>query len=370
MKKNFLILKIMLAVSILALIGFYIGQNPGANTPEEVTVGWIGPLTGTANLLGVDNLNSVKLGIDEYNSDRQNGEPKINLIFEDDQHDESKSLDSYNKMVSNGAKIIFMSTYDGVMLASSKADEDNVILVDPTNNDAVLSSLGNNLFLVAKRTKDIGHLLSNALIRDGKKNAFVLYYGSDLFMPRVAEKLKEVFEQSGGKATLVGYDPQLKNFSSLLSIGVSEGADAFVFLGYEATKLAAEQARDMGIKSGFYAANSLSGAEGLQFTLLTSLDGNIALANKFLNNFENKYGKKPAAEWTAMQAYDSINIVTNALRKSVRRSGNFVDNLRGQILDTKGFLGVSGTIDIGPDGASSGIFWSMYTLKDGKAVKE
>src|SRR3989344_9698305 len=220
-RKNKIILRVLLIAVLIIFVGYLLTKSTQNSFPETITIGWIGPLSGNVKFLGIDNLNAVKMAVEEYNINKNSNEPRVELIFEDDQYDENKSLQAYQTLVTKGAKIIFISTYDGMLLLEQKADKDKVILINPIDNDNQLAKLSkkNGTFLIAKRTEQLGELLSEHILQNNKKNILVLYYSEDLFMPTVAKSLKENFENYGGKTNLIGYSIDLKNFSQLLEQG-------------------------------------------------------------------------------------------------------------------------------------------------------
>jgi len=65
-------LAIHLFFLLMIIAGILYYQYSNRHTPYEkpavVTIGWIGPLSGNAQILGVDNLDSVKLALTQYNA--------------------------------------------------------------------------------------------------------------------------------------------------------------------------------------------------------------------------------------------------------------------------------------------------------------
>jgi branched-chain amino acid transport system substrate-binding protein len=111
--KSFLLTLFM--ISQLVLLSF------GEATAEDlIKVGWIGPLTGDAAVLGVD---SVKVAQDVFaeanNAGGINGH-KIKLYVEDDQYQTAKTISAYRKLVNfEGVKVIFVITYGGILAVPS-----------------------------------------------------------------------------------------------------------------------------------------------------------------------------------------------------------------------------------------------------------
>ena len=107
-------LKIILAIfitAIIILVGIFVfqkvtsikteTQEKHVLLPKTAYIGWIGPLTGSANIIGVDNLNSVKLALSEYETKRTVNEPHIKLAVADDKNDAEMATKEYKKMVAS-----------------------------------------------------------------------------------------------------------------------------------------------------------------------------------------------------------------------------------------------------------------------------
>lgn len=374
------------AILALFLIGFagyfyFFGAHTGKIeiAPAQLTVGWIGTLTGPARILGVDNLNAVKLALFEYERNKAPGDPKISLVTADDEYSDAKTMLEYNKMIKTAKPVaIMVCTYSGLKQVAAKALEDSILLVNPIDNDQKISTLNHNIFLIAKETEGLAGVVANAIIDQNKKNIAVIYYGDDDFMRTLAGISNEILQNNGNKVRMFEYKRGTSDFNSLLEKAKADNSDGYVFYGYQEIGYAMKQARDMGVRAQFYSVNvitdpvlqqnSQGAVNGTYFAHFTSLDGNRVKTDEFLNNYFKAFHMKPALEWTAMQGYDAATILFSAIRTAGSQEGNFIDNLRKQLLETSNFEGISGNISILPSGASRGIYPRLYILEDGKAL--
>jgi len=341
---------------------------------RTITVGWIGPLTGPANTLGIDNLNAVKLALIEYQSKKSKSDPDISLVVFDDSYNVEKSKEAYAKLVAEShAKVVMISTYSGVIALADQALEDSVLLIDPIDNDKQLASINKNILLIAKETENLAGVLANALIDHDKKKIAIFYYNDDEFMPNLAVALREILEKSKISVDLYPHRQNEKDFSASLNHAKEEGSDALVFFGYTEIGNAMNQAHELGISIPFYASNSINQLttnsklkEVVYIPDFTLRDGNQVKATEFMQAYLNSYGVLPLVTWTADQAYDAATLLFKAIQQVSHKKGDFTDNLRNELLGTTNFEGVSGNITILPTGASRGIYFSLYKLKDGK----
>lgn len=386
--RSFLIILTILILLFLSYAGYlyYINTSQGTSQnsidnenpqekSEEVTVGWIGPLTGPANAFGIDSLDAVKLALAEYLKNKHPEDPVINLISRDDQYNADLSVKEYNELVNkHKAKAIIINTYSGLKAIAPKALEDSVILIDAIDNDQKLSVINHNIFLIAKETEVLAATISNEIIDKGKKNVTVMYYEDDDFMPTLADTTREILLTNNISIHLYSYKKNTTDFNLFLEKAKANKSDAYVFYGYKEIEQAVQQAKKLDIKAPFYFVNVLidpalyNNPEGSYLANFTVIDGNKVNAREFLKNFKLKFHKEPLLAWTAMQGYDAATILFSAIRAAAAKKTNFADNLRNELLSVTNFDGVSGNISILPNGASRGIYPSLYIFQDGKFV--
>lgn len=365
------------AVYFLCLFSFLScnTSRPLPPTIQTITIGWIGPLSGPASLLGIDNLKAVQLALSEYQESKKPEEPNLLILSADDQYQDIKSREFYHQFVAQGAQIIFLTTYSSLFDLSNDILRDEVIAIDPIDNDANLARLNQNLFFIAKATEDLAKILIDALAEHKKKKAFVLFFSGDDFMPYLAEYFKNHFPEKGGQVELADYDFGTENFSSFISKSLSFKPDAYVLLGYQELGNFMQQARAKRIKTPFYTPNiameslAKQELEGTYFVNFTHLDGQADRATQFLERYQTKYGAPPNAEWAALQAYDAAGIVINAIRESYEKPGPLSENIKSALFQTKNYPGVCGAISILPDGASEGIHPGLYQYTRGKIIR-
>src|SRR3990167_5625040 len=87
-----------------------------ADVPKEITVGWIGVLSGGGNVLGIGNLNAVKLAIMQYNQSKKPDMPTIRLVTADDKKNGEITQKAFKEMlVKDHPQIIFILTNPGLI---------------------------------------------------------------------------------------------------------------------------------------------------------------------------------------------------------------------------------------------------------------
>jgi len=364
---------IIVAFVLLTLIGC-------GSKPEVIKIGYIGPLSGPSAVLGMDAIQAIEIAANEVNAQGGiNGLP-IEIIAEDDQYIPAKTLTAYEKLVNvDGVEILLVSTYGGVFTIADRAQEDNVIVIDPLDCNNELAALPENVFCLATETESIGYALADYLLSQGKTRAGVMYSTKDNFMALVSDAFKRKFSQGGGftkEENFVYTDVDFK--TQLLKLNEIK-PDAIVFLGHDETGIAMKQARDLGITAQFMATGTVT-SPGLQQASHGAAEGTIfaywepAADNSLSKEFEAKFvslvGRPPILPLTTHPAYDSMQVlIKNSLPQSVKRVDRTerVDAIRRGLYSTKRFEGTTGEITMDSDGAVR-IKESAFRLENGRPV--
>ncbi len=352
---------------------------------KEINIGFIAPLTTLATDLGVGPSQAMILAVEQYNSNKTESQPKINLFIEDDKWEKDLALPLYEKLrKEHDIDIVFISNTDGTVAIQDRIMEDDVIAVNPLNNDKLLSSLNKNTFKIAKSTEESNKIVGVRIIELGLKKALILQFPND-FMKIAANSVKEILTENGveNKIVIIDKDKDKNDFTSILKNAKDEGTEAYVFYGYKKLGFAMKQARDLGIDAPFFGSSTLLDPEfyensegaiiGTECTFFTPLDGNYILANEFLQDYKSRFGEEPFSIWPPMQAYDAMNIIINTVKtinEDKPEEQSQVDWLRNELFNIKYYQGVCGNISITEDGSSRGIYFSLYKVEsDGKLIK-
>ena len=373
--RNVIIIVAVLVVVVIASTIFMSSKNQTTsndNTSEVIKLGYIGPLTGPASILGIEASQAIDLAVEQANSQGGIDGKKIELFIEDDQYDTSKAVTAYNKLVNqNGVETIIMSTYGGVFAVAEKAKNDGVLIIDSLDCDQDLAALSNNVFCIAKETKELADVIADYAVESGYKNVGILHSTADKFMPSVAT----LFEERVGDKINVqkeSYTQDTSDFkTSLLKL---KNKDAIVYLGYQEIGIAIKQARDLGITSPMLSIPSVatdptiqesSGGKinGMYFSFYAPLKDN-KIATDFYNEYSEKFERKPIVYVATDHAYDSANILLEEVLPVVKgknKAGRLQEKIKA-MEGVKNYKGVSGTLDMGDDGRINGILIRLFKL--------
>ncbi len=347
---------------------------------KTIKIGYIGPLTGNAAIVGIDAAKAIEIAVNDANERGGINGRQIELFIEDDQYETSKTLTAYNKLVqANKVDILIISTYGGLFAVAEQARQDNVLLLDPLDCDDDIAALPDNVFCIAKNTQDLGYIIADYAAEKGYTKAGVLHATIDKFMPSVNDFFKERFEQRGGNVQVESYIGGTQDFrTSLLKMKDSE---VLVVLGYDEIGIAMKQARELDINAPFLTVPSVANSPGVQASAKGAAEGTLFAfyspspsnekAMKFQEEFQNAAGRKPNFPIGSDQAYDSMQILVEKVlpKATATNSAERVKQMESAMLSVKDFPGVTGVLTMRPNGKISGIELSMFKLADGKPVK-
>lgn len=341
---------------------------------EEVHIGYIGPLSTRATDLGIDPSKAMELAVQQYNANKEEDQPEVILHIADDQWDYKKTIEAYHNLrFQHNIKVVFVSNSESSVGLQEAIEKDQVILINPLNNDKHLSGLNKNTFKIGKSTEEAHLLLGIRMVEKGLKHVAILHYPNK-FMTLSTEIVKNLLDEHGVKNDVVKIKKGQTDFKEVMAICKRQGHDGLAFFGYKNLGFAMKQARDIGLNVPFFGSTVLSDPAfytnsegaiiGTECTYFSEKDGNPLLANKFITDFVSAKGRKPISVWPAMQAYDSMNILLEQIQKINEEpkpnSQAFDVWLRNHLFKVRGFKGVCGNISILEDGSSRGIYFSLY----------
>lgn len=332
----------------------------------EIKIGWIGPLTGNAAVLGVDSVPAIQIAFEQLNASGGINGQKLRLVVEDDQYQTAKTISAYHRLVhSEGIKILFALTYGGVAAIAQKAEKDGVIIIDTLDCDENMASLPPNTICIAKTTESMGRGVAELIIAKNDTPTAVIYFDGDPFMGILADSLTARLKLAGITPKIIEtYNDNSADFRTLAAKIKSAGnIKSVVLLGYDQIGRAARSIREIGLSSRFYGVNTAT-SPGFQELAGSAADGMLGSAFRappsnqpedFRDRFVKKVGHPWQFETSAIPSFDAAMILGGVLKSggfdSASSSIN-VTNIRQNLLAVKDYHGVSGMITIDADGVT------------------
>jgi branched-chain amino acid transport system substrate-binding protein len=318
---------------VLMLVGF---GGAGACAPSEVNeirLGVNAELTGSKPTVGDSCKKAAELLADQVNKDWgvQVGNKKypIKLVIEDNEDKAESAAAAAQKLISqNNVLAILGPNASGNAIPAARICEDaGVIMITPWSTNPKTTE-GKKFVFRACFIDDFQGQVMAKFARDNLKaqTAAVLYDVASEYNKGIAEFFKKFFEAAGGKVvTFASYTKDDKDFSSQLTI--IKGANPEVlFLPnyYNEVPLQAQQARRLGLTCAIIGSDSWGSQElltlgakdleGSYFSTHYAPDIATETAQKFIRDYEARYGKKP--DDVAALTYDAGRLLCSAITKA------------------------------------------------------
>ena len=231
--------------------------NGGADeTKGTLIIGGIGPLTGATAVYGINVKNGAQIAVDEINAAGGVNGYKLELKFQDDEHDPEKSVNAYNKLMDEGMQVLMGTVTSAPCVAvAAVALEDYMFLLTPSGS-AVECVANPNAFRICFSDPNQG-VGSAGYIAEHKlaSKVAVFYNVSDVYSNGIYEKfaaeatakgIEVVTAQAFTKDSATDFSVQIQK--------IKESGAELVFLPiyYQEASLFLEQASTAGLNVKYF----------------------------------------------------------------------------------------------------------------------
>ena len=340
-KKNMLSLMLAgcLALSLTACGG---QSESGAGDADSsapsgdgtITLGMIGPLTGSVAVYGTHIENGVKLAIEEINAaggvTLSDGAHQLAVETKDDQGDATECVNAMNALISDGIQLVVGSATSGCTSAiTSIANSEGVVMITPSGTADSLTTAMDYVFRTCFRDSFQGELAAQYALDEGYTKVGVVYCSADTysaglrdaFIAACADRgLDVVAEESVATMTEVDYTNQ---FNKMVAAGAELVFTPFYYDvmgpylvpqarsagftgvllggdGVDSTETTIPDGADLSVYNDVYFVNHYS-------TELATSD----VSKNFIESYEAKYGETPN-NFDAL-AYDAVYVYKAAM---------------------------------------------------------
>ena len=340
-KKNMLSLMLAgcLALSLTACGG---QSESGAGDADSsapsgdgtITLGMIGPLTGSVAVYGTHIENGVKLAIEEINAaggvTLSDGAHQLAVETKDDQGDATECVNAMNALISDGIQLVVGSATSGCTSAiASIANSEGVVMITPSGTADSLTTAMDYVFRTCFRDSFQGELAAQYALDEGYTKVGVVYCSADTysaglrdaFIAACADRgLDVVAEESVATMTEVDYTNQ---FNKMVAAGAELVFTPFYYDvmgpylvpqarsagftgvllggdGVDSTETTIPDGADLSVYNDVYFVNHYS-------TELATSD----VSKNFIESYEAKYGETPN-NFDAL-AYDAVYVYKAAM---------------------------------------------------------
>lgn len=383
MRKNAIIF-ISLAVLSFGLLGCPPkeggGTTTGAGGGGDILVGEFGSMTGPQATFGQSTHNGIIMAADEVNAAGGINGRKIKVLSEDDQSKQEEAANAVTKLISqNNVVAILGEVASSASIAAAPICQSNKVpMITPSSTNDEVTRKGDYIFRICFTDSYQGE--NQAVFADQwcttnnkPKSVAILADVKSDYSQGLAKVFTAKFTGFGGK--IVGtqsYANGDSDFrSQLTAIKATNPSMLFVPGYYTDIGQIAIQARDLGITV------PLLGGDGWESPKLIEIGGKALegciytnhyfygdtnpVVSSFVQKYKERFGQTPDS--LAALGYDAMKTLADAMKRATKLDG---PSLRDAIGKTKGLVGVTGTINIGPDRNAIGKSLVIEEIKNGQ----
>ena len=394
-KKNMLSLMLAgcLALSLTACGG---QSESGAGDADSsapsgdgtITLGMIGPLTGSVAVYGTHIENGVKLAIEEINAaggvTLSDGAHQLAVETKDDQGDATECVNAMNALISDGIQLVVGSATSGCTSAiTSIANSEGVVMITPSGTADSLTTAMDYVFRTCFRDSFQGELAAQYALDEGYTKVGVVYCSADTYSAGLRDAfiaacgdrgLDVVAEESVATMTEVDYTNQ---FNKMVAAGAELVFTPFYYDvmgpylvpqarsagftgvllggdGVDSTETTIPDGADLSVYNDVYFVNHYS-------TELATSD----VSKNFIESYEAKYGETPN-NFDAL-AYDAVYVYKAAMEAC---SASDAASVQAALADTSAaYDSTCGTFSFDETGTpiKNGVLMG-YSYKDGDSA--
>ncbi len=346
---------------------------------DDIKVGVNAEITGSKPTVGASCKNAAQLLADQVNAagglkvgDKTR---KVTLFIEDNEDKPESAAAVAKKLISqNNVLAILGPNASGNAIPTARICEDaQVIMITPWSTNPKTTEKLKYVFRACFVDDFQGQVMAKFARQNLKANtAAVLYDVASEYNKGIAEIFKKNFEALGGKVpAFESYTKDDKDFSSQLTKIKAANPDVlFLPNYYNEVPLQVQQARRLGLTCAIIGSDSwgsdellkLAGRdlEGCYFSTHYAPDIATEKAQKFIKDYEAKYGKKP--DDVAALTYDSGQLLLNAVAQANSLDRKKVRDALATIAEFEGVTGKMKFTGTG-DPTKSAV---ILLIKDGK----
>jgi len=304
-------------------------QNGGDNSAdggEDVSsasvfkIGGIGPLTGDAASYGISVKQGAQVAIDEINAAGGVNGMKLELLFEDDECNEEKSVSAYNKLMDSGINAVLGAVTSGCSIAVSEESINDGILQITPSGSAMDCTKQPNSFRICFTDPLQGKLMAQYISEQGLNNPAIIYDVASDYSKGIhdafVEQAGELGMTNAADESFTGGDV---DFKTQLTKIKSSGADClFLPIYYTEVGYISEQAATVGVSLPYFGCDGWDGVinqlggntaniEGATFLTPFVANSSNPKVTAFVEAYNKAYNATP--DQFAADAYDGVYVI-------------------------------------------------------------
>jgi branched-chain amino acid transport system substrate-binding protein len=349
------------SLAALALAaGLLTACNKKAAESNEIIIGHYGSLTGATATFGQSAQKGIEMAVDAVNQSGGVLGKKLKLLVEDDQGKPEEALTVVTKLISKDRVVALLGEIasSNSLAAAPAAQNSRIPMISPGSTNPKVTQAGDYIFRVCFIDPFQGKVMAKFAMNTLKvhKVAVLRDIKSD-YSVGLANFFVENFKAMGGVILAdESYSAGDKDFTAqLTSLKGKEPEAVFVPGYYTEVGLIARQARKLGIKVPLLGGDGWDSSKlweiggdalnGCYYSNHYSVDDPSPILQKFVKDYKTRYGTSSDSIPDAMAAlgYDAALILADAIK---RANSARPDSIKLALAQTKGFMGVTGSITL------------------------
>ena len=366
----------LVTLSALSLAGCGSSPAPAPAAQKVIKIGVVGPESGGAAQLGQGQRKAIQMAVEEINAAKAAGDWKLEVFFEDDEGNPTKSASATNKLLQQSqVNVIIGAIHSSATLADMVVTQRAGIPQITAGSTGSSITEQNNKWIFRTAVND--EFQANALIKYAKETLKITKVATltaaDDYGQSGAKLLAAAVKKEGLELSVSPtYNNGDKDFKPQILAIKDSGAQAIFMWGlYTEAALIGKQSRQLGVNVPLYGASGMAalklielGGDAVQGLVLTqsflpvSSDPKVT---EFVNKYKAKNQDSPIPH--AAQAYDTVYIIADAVK---RANSVKPEELREAIAKTAGLKLVTGTPKFNANGDDVGKNLLITVIKGDK----
>jgi branched-chain amino acid transport system substrate-binding protein len=334
------------------------GGNSGGSS-STYTIAFEGPLSGDNAQLGINEVNGVKLAVDQANKKSDLGF-KLKLIQADDVGDPAKAPAAAAQVIQNANVMgVIGPSFSGASQAvAGKYGDAGITMVNPSASNGELQDQGFKTWhrvipndfaegpaaadWLAKKAKKVIVISDKSAYGDGvakavtdelkKKGVDVVSQAADATSTKDYGPVAQTVKQSGAQALFyAGYDAQ-----------GAQLAKALKAVGYNGIRMSGN-----GVKSSVFTDGAKDAGEGWYFSCGCADATTAPDAKQFAADYKAMFNTDPSTY--SPEAYDAANILIAAI-KTAKDAGSVTRQAVNDAVDKTDYKGITAQIKFAENG--------------------
>ena len=323
---------------------------------SPIRVGLVAQFSGQQADLGIHMRNGVELAIEEINAAGGINGRQIELIVEDDFGTPQGAMDAENKVIDEGiVAVIGHITSDQTLTGYDVAAQREVLMFSATAATAEMTGIDDLFYRTAPSTDAMGHIFASYVYDDRKikKVAIIFDENNRSFTETWANAFSETFIKSGGIITLTEkiYSSKPDDYSKSVARIKDTSAEAVLIIAspYD-TALIAQTISLQNWSPILFTTSWAQGdmllqtggktVEGIELIAFFNVNDTTPELIKFKSDYKEHFGTDPI--FTAMQGYETMQLLAEALQKTNGRA----ENLGNELLSIQDYVGLTGPVKL------------------------